>query len=197
MNETLLTIPQAAKRCSLSRGTLWKYAKRGELKTSLTPGGQYRVHAHDLDAFMRQKGMYPFPSSASVEKKILIVGDDRSIRDFMAQILIDNGYQAEVARDGFEAGVRVMTFRPELVLLDLFMPKLNGFDVCAQIKSNADTAHIKVLIFTGFDSPENREKSLRAGADGYLTKPVRKNELIQRIEALVGETRDEGRRTIG
>lgn len=197
MNETLLTIPQAAKRCSLSRGTLWKYAKRGELRTSLTPGGQYRVHIQDLDLFMRQKGMNPFPSSASVEKKILIVDDDRSIRDFLTQTLIDNGYQTELARDGFEAGLRVMTFRPELVILDLFMPKLNGFDVCAQIKSNADTAHIKVLIFTGFDSPENRERTLRAGADGYLTKSVRKNDLIQRIEALIGVTKDEGRRTIG
>jgi len=197
VNETLLTIPRAAKRCSLSRGTLWKYAKRGELKTFLTPGGQYRVHIRDLDAFMQEKGMYPFPSRASREKKILIVDDDRYIRNLFAKVLTGKGYATAVARDGFEAGVKVMGFGPDLVLLDLFMPGMNGFDVCTQIKSDAGTAHIRILIITGFDSSENRERSLRAGADGYLTKPVRQNELIERIEALIGETRDEGRRTRG
>ncbi|MCF8083666.1 MAG: response regulator [Deltaproteobacteria bacterium] len=189
MNNTLLTIPQAAKLCSLSRGTLWKYAKRGELRTSLTPGGQYRVHPQDLESFMGETGMHPLSTSGSDENRILIVDDDQAVRALFAKALRRRGYKAAVARDGFEAGIKVMTFRPKLVLLDLFMPGMNGFDVCRHIKADAGTALIKVLFITGFDSPQQREKALKAGADGYMVKPVQAEPLVEQVETLLNRTR--------
>ncbi|MCF8138696.1 MAG: response regulator, partial [Desulfotignum sp.] len=91
----------------------------------------------------------------------------------------------ETAKDGFDAGMKIMTFKPGLVILDLIMPGMDGFEVCRQIKANPDTAHIKVLAVTGYDSEENRQKILSEGADAYLAKPLFKEELMQTIQTLL------------
>ena len=90
-----------------------------------------------------------------------------------------------MASDGFEAGVKVMGFRPGLVILDLFMPGMDGFEVCKRIKENSSVSGIKILAITGYDTEENRERILRAGADGYLAKPVERSALVQHTEGLL------------
>jgi len=79
-----------------------------------------------------------------------------------------------------------VSFDPHLVILDLMMPGLDGFKVCAQVKSDPDTEHIKVLIVTGFGSEDNIERALRLGADGYLLKPLSVEQLQERVEDLLG-----------
>jgi len=76
-------------------------------------------------------------------KKILIVDDDKAIVEVLSQMLSFNGYQIEKAFDGFEAGVKITLFKPDLMILNLYMYGIDGFDVCRQIKSNPDTLHIK------------------------------------------------------
>ncbi len=78
-----------------------------------------------------------------------------------------------------------MEFKPDLVILDLYMPGMDGFEVCERIKKNSDTSHIKIMALTGFDTPENRDLIMKAGADGYMAKPVEKDELIQNIEDIL------------
>jgi len=72
------------------------------------------------------------------------------------------------------------------VVLDLILPDMNGVEVCRQIKQNPDTAHIKILAVTGYDTEENRERMLSAGADGYMAKPLDMDQLIRRIRNLSG-----------
>jgi len=186
MNEDILTIPQAAKYCSLSRVTLWKYVKAGELRASLTPGGQYRLRKKDLESFMRARGMHPFATYQPQNKKVLIVDDDPQIRRLFTNILSHRGYLTETASDGFEAGVKVVSFNPGLVILDLFMPGIDGFEVCSWLKNNPDTLYIKILVVTGYDTPENMKRIMDAGADGYLTKPLDSKTLIQNVVTILG-----------
>ena len=160
MNEDILTIPQAAKYCSLSRVTLWKYVKAGELRASLTPGGQYRLRKKDLESFMRARGMHPFATYQPQNKKVLIVDDDPQIRRLFTNILSHRGYLTETASDGFE--------------------------VCSWLKNNPDTLYIKILVVTGYDTPENMKRIMDAGADGYLTKPLDSKTLIQNVVTILG-----------
>jgi len=184
LKEDLYSIPKAAKYCAISRVTLWKYVKSGQLKASQTPGGHFRILKKDLEVFMRKKGIYPFGSFQPLNNRILTVDDDPQIRDVLATILSKNGYQTEIAADGFDAGFKIREFKPGLVILDLFMPGMDGFEVCKHVKENPETSHIKILAITGFDSIENRERIMAAGADGYLTKPVEMDTLLQRVKQL-------------
>ena len=182
MNQEIFTVPQAAKHCAIGRVTLWKYVKSGELKASLTPGGHYRILKKDLEAFARQKGMYPLANYEPPGKKILIVDDDPAIREIIERTLSACQYQTETAAEGFEAGVKVPTFQPGLIILDLHMPGKDGFEVCRQIKQNPATSHIKILIITGYDSEENQDRIVAEGADGYLAKPFKNDTLLRHVK---------------
>ena len=184
LNKEIFSIPQAAEYCSLSRGTIWKYVKSGELKASLTPGRQYRIISKDLESFMRDKGMYPLANYQPSNKKILIVDDDIQIQELLTTMLSAHQYQTEVASSGFEAGAKVVKFKPGLIILDLIMLEMNGFEVCRQIKEDPDTSHIKILAITGYDTKENRDRIMQAGADDYLAKPVVIDTLLQHVENL-------------
>jgi len=121
-------------------------------------------------------------------KKILIVDDDPLILDLLTKILSAQKYETDVASSGFEAGAKVAKFEPDLIILDLIMPKMSGFEVCRQIKEDPDTSHIKILAITGYDTEENREKIMKAGADDYMAKPVKRDILLRHVEGLLGAT---------
>ena len=185
MNEEILTIPQAAKYCAISRWTLRKFVKSGDLKAARTPGGNYRILKSDLESFIYEKGMYPLVHNRSSSKKILIVDDDPLIQDLLTKMLSKNGYKIEIAADGFDAGFKIKDFKPGLIILDLIMPGMGGFEVCRRVKENSESSHIKILAITGYDTKENREKIMEAGADGYLAKPLAMDTLLQYVVRLL------------
>ena len=187
-NNNFFTIPQAAKFCSISRVTLWRWVKSGKLKAFLTPGGQYKIRKDDLVSFIRGEMGHLPGNEFSQETKILIVVDDPQVQKLFKKMLSRNGYSIEVASDGFEAGVKTVQFKPDLIILDLIMPGMNGFEVCRQIKQNANTSHIKIIACTGYDTKENKNRIMQAGADGYLVKPVEKSALFQKIKGLLSDT---------
>ncbi len=184
MNEEILTVPQAAKYCAISRWTLRKFVRSGELKAAHTPGGHWRILKSDLESFIYEKGMFPLVHNRSSSQKILIVDDDPLLQDLLTKILSKNGYQTEIATDGFDAGFKIKGFKPGLIILDLIMPGMDGFEVCKRVKENPWTSHIKILAITGFDSTENRERIMVAGADGYLPKPVEMDTLLRHVKQL-------------
>jgi len=120
----------------------------------------------------------------SSKKKILIVDDDLQIQQTLTQVLRTQNLETEVASDGFEAGVKIMEFKPDLIILDLFMPNMDGFEVCKQVKRNSPTSQIKILVITGYDTKENRDRIMAAGADGYMAKPLGVKILLQNVEGL-------------
>lgn len=179
------TIPKAAKVCGVGRSTMWRWVKTGNIKTSVTLGGQYRISIANLESFIAENQVYPLPSNNSSKEKILIVDDDVQVQKLFTGVLSPHGYQTEVASNGFEAGVKIMSFKPGLILLDLYMPGIDGFDVCRKVKDNPATAHIKILVITGYGSDENRERIMGAGADDFMAKPVDVATLIEHVENLL------------
>ncbi len=179
------TIPKAAKVCGVGRSTMWRWVKSGNVKTAVTLGGQYRISKANLESFIAENQVYPLLSNSSSKEKILIVDDDIQIQEVFTKVLSLHGYQTEVASDGFEAGIRIMSFKPSLILLDLYMPGMDGFEVCRKVKENPATAHIKILAVTGNDSEENRDRIMGAGADDFLAKPVHGATLVEHVENLL------------
>ena len=115
----------------------------------------------------------PTSDERSPRRRILVVDDDPSEREALARVLRrdSHGYQVEVAADGLEAGVKLSRFRPHLVVLDLVMPGMGGFDVCARIRAHSDMDEMKIIVLTGYPGGDVPERSLLHGADLFLTKP--------------------------
>lgn len=121
------------------------------------------------------------------QKRILVVEDSPTTRVQIAKALESAGYQVLTAEDGEQAIAAVFEFHPELVVLDVVLPKKNGYQVCRTIKSDPDLA-IKVLVATAKDQEKDRIWSGRQGADAYLSKPIDMELLVATVERLTTTT---------
>ena len=119
-------------------------------------------------------------------KKILIVEDDFALADNMQALLKIKGYEVHFAADG-EAGVELARkVLPDVVLLDVMIPKISGFDVCRTLRSEPKTAKIKVIMVTGLGRMGDVEKAFSCGASEYLIKPFDNDRLLKKVEKVLG-----------
>ncbi len=118
-----------------------------------------------------------------VSMKILVVDDDQAVRDSLRRSLSFNGYTVTMAEDGEKALDQISADRPDLVVLDVMMPKMDGLDVCRELRSRGDD--IPVLMLTARNSVSERVSGLDAGADDYLPKPFALEELLARVRSLL------------
>ncbi|MGC9332772.1 MAG: adenylate/guanylate cyclase domain-containing protein [Anaerolineae bacterium] len=128
------------------------------------------------------------------EAPLILIADDRADSvELVGELLTMEGYQVVSAFDGEQALSRIRTHLPDLVLLDLNMPRLNGYEVCSELKADPLTADIPVLIVTGWAEPEQRVKGLQLGAEDYLTKPFDSRELLARVQARIRAKKESDR----
>lgn len=117
--------------------------------------------------------------------QILLVDDSRSTRENALELLDRRQYQIEVAENGFDALCKVVAQPPDIVFMDSAMPELDGFASCALITASPQYAHIPVVIMSANDSPLERARAVLAGAQRLISKPFRKRDLLEAVEALV------------
>ncbi len=115
-------------------------------------------------------------------KTILVVDDSPTELRLMQEALHDRGYTILTAVDGEEALQQAQEHRPDLVVLDIVLPKKNGFQVCRQLKTSPDTRHIKILMVTSKTQDTDRFWGIKQGADEYITKPFEASELLATVE---------------
>jgi excisionase family DNA binding protein len=180
------SISQVAEKCSVNRSTVNRWVASGKIKSYHTPGGHNRILIEDLQLFLEQNHM-PIVLDAVGKKnrRILIVDDDITTQEYLTDLLNGIFTEVEIASDGFEAGIKIMEFQPHLIILDLFMPKVDGFQVCKTIKENPSTNKIKVLIMSGHDTQENKDNAMSSGADAFLSKPSSMKVIVRQIENLL------------
>ncbi len=118
--------------------------------------------------------------------RILVVDDDRAVRESLRRSLSFNGYSVDLAEDGVEALEAITNDRPDAVILDVMMPRMDGLEVCRQLRSTGDD--LPILVLTARDSVSERVGGLDAGADDYLPKPFALEELLARLRALLRRT---------
>ena len=121
----------------------------------------------------------------SESNRILIADDNEANVELIEAYLSDIDCEIQIAKDGVDALERVTLFRPDVILLDVMMPKLSGFEVCRTIKDNPDTKRIMVLMVTALNELGDIERAVAAGTDDFLSKPVTKVELLKRVENML------------
>lgn len=185
----ILTVSQACKYCRVSPKTIINWIDNGHIKAYKTVGGHRRIKKEDLDQFLRQKGM-PVPDEPKGEerKKILVVDDDKIIVETIVQALEEDefGYEMISASDGFEAGLQVSHFKPDLVILDIMMPDLNGYKVCQKIKCNPLTKDTKIIVLSAYLDDEAFKQMKDYGADACFSKPLPLEQLRYEVANLLG-----------
>ena len=124
------------------------------------------------------------PNQQHLPKVLLVDDDERNLR-LLKGILFTEPYEILTAAGGYEALDSVHTHRPSLILLDIMMPELSGFDVCQQLKSSPETRMIPVVMVTALNDVSDRVRAMEAGADDFLSKPVDATELIVRVRSLI------------
>lgn len=116
-------------------------------------------------------------------EKILIAEDNPEGAELLEAYLDGADYDIEVATDGDDTLRKVQTFQPDLILLDVMMPKISGFEVCKRLRAKPETRGIVVLMITALDQHHDIDRAVEAGTNDFLTKPINKSELLLRIKA--------------
>ena len=175
-----LTPNQVAEMLMVSPITVRQWSQKGELESMQTPGGHRRYLYSHVQKFAKDRNLSLHMHDAS-RPRLLIVDDDEQLVEFINEILSSRypDLEIETAADGFEAGLKIKSFQPSIVLLDLMMPGLNGFDVCSRLKSDPLTKNLRIIIVSGYLSDENVNKALTAGAESCLAKPIRPEKLFE------------------
>jgi excisionase family DNA binding protein len=184
-----LSTGEVARICHMSRATVFNWVKDGKLKASRVPGGRYNIFRRDFLSFMKKSNLLALVEENSLyqETRILIVDDQidiiETIKTFLEKTRPD--FHVTGTTSGFEAGQLVYSFKPDIVILDIIMPKIDGFAVCRKIKSDPLTRDINVIAVTGYPSEENIERIKKEGASFCLEKPLDFNELLDSLKKLI------------
>ena len=130
----------------------------------------------------------PETEKGNSRKRILVVDDDRIIVETLVLAFEedDHGYEVISASDGFEAGMQVEHFKPDIVILDIMMPDINGYEVCKRIKSSPEMQNTKVIVLSAYLEEENFRKMMAFGADACFSKPLPLADLKREVAKLLG-----------
>ena len=198
-NDELLKISEIAEITQVLASTIRHYTDLGLLKvTGFSPGG-HRLYSRSetvpklarIQALSKTGLTLPEIKSVlegkSKIKKVLIVDDEVEVVDLLSTLIKDEfpDWLLRFATNGFTAGRMIGEFCPDLVVLDLMLPGVDGFQVCRQIRSDSLLGGVRILAITGYDSPEMRGKIMSCGADDYLAKPMDNKEFLNRVRKLL------------
>jgi len=171
-----------AKLLRVEPGTVRLWTQDGRLRATTTAGGHRRFSYQDVEMFAREHNI-ALPTRTGDGLRVLIVDDDKRVARMVRNMLLstDAEIQIEVAHDGFSAGQIVEKFEPHVIVLDLFMPGIDGFELCKTLKNDPTTMDVRIIAITGDPSPAAAKKIVRLGAEVCLPKPLKKSELISTI----------------
>lgn len=187
-NEKVYSALEVAKICGVVNQTAINWIKAGYLKAFCTPGGQYRVYPEDLADFMTKRNMKlpeEFNRKDQFEYRLLIVDDDKGLNCVMAKYISKNCGNLNLkifqAFDGFEAGVLVLQEKPDVILLDLDLPGVDGLSLCKKIRQEKQFGSPRVVVETALEDDEMEKNLSELGVDAYFKKPLNLKEVAEAV----------------
>ena len=174
-----LTLGQAAKYLGVAQSTIRKWSDQGLLSAFYTPGGHRRFRRRDLDSFLARSGRGGRPGPL-----VLIVDDDPGVRRHVRVSLEAEGYSVREAGDAAEGMAVLEEEKPDLILLDVMMPQVDGWEMLRQVQERHGAGAIPVIMFSG-RTDEGAEEAASRGAQGFVGKPFDAEQLVESTKALL------------
>jgi excisionase family DNA binding protein len=179
--KTVFTTGEAARICKVSQQTIIRCFDNGTLKGFRVPGSRFRRIPRDqLYQFMKDNGI-PTDALESGKRKVLIVDDDQELVELIVDTFDRDGrFDIRTANNGFDAGMFVKEFRPDLVILDIMLPDINGREVCQRVRSDQSLEAVKIICISGMVEHDKISDLRAAGANDFLQKPFAMDKLLDR-----------------
>ncbi len=184
MARRYFTTYEASQFLGVSLPTVVNWIKAGRLKAHRTPGGHRRIAREELAGFIRRHSM-PMPPELEEEgssSRVLVVDDDNHACQIMTDVLERAGYAVRSVSSGFAAGLAIGQFKPDLVLLDLMMPGMDGFAVVKDLRHQEATSLLPILAVTAMTDDTVKDRVKQAGFDGLVQKPFEFKVLLAAVE---------------
>jgi len=180
--KTVFTTGEAAKICKVSQQTIIRCFDNGQLKGFRVPGSRFRrIPREMLYKFMKDNGI-PTDALESGKRKVLLVDDDVELVELMTKVLEEDGrFEVRVATTGFDAGMMVKEYRPDLIVLDVMLPDINGKEVCHRVRADSTLEDVRILCISGMIEEDKIQDLRLSGADDFLHKPFEIEDLIERM----------------
>ena len=180
-NKTVFTTGEAAKICKVSQQTIIRCFDNGSLKGFRVPGSRFRrIPRELLYTFMKENGI-PTDALESGKRRVLIVDDDVELVELMSDVFARDGrFDIKTANNGFDAGMKVREFRPDIVVLDVMLPDINGKEVCQRVRLDPAMSSVKIICISGMVEQDKIADLRAAGADDFMNKPFSVDTLLER-----------------
>ena len=184
--KTVYTTGEAAKICKVSQQTIIRCFDTGQLKGFRVPGSRFRrIPREQLFIFMRENNI-PTDALESPLRKILLVDDDVDIVTLIQDMLERDGrFEVRAVNNGFDAGMMVKEYHPELIVLDVKLPDINGKEVCQRVRNDKTMDDVRIICISGMVEDNRVEDLLASGANEFLRKPFDVEILQKRICSLL------------
>ena len=177
-----MTLGQAAKYLGVAQSTIRKWSDDGKLPAFYTPGGHRRYRRGDLDAFLENSGPHGRVRTGPV---VLIVDDDPGIRGFIRASLELEGYVVKEAGNADDGLAAIDEEPPDLILLDVMMPRVDGWEMLQRMQERHGVGAIPVLMFSGKVEEQAEREATARGAHGFIGKPFDPQQLIERAKQML------------
>lgn len=180
--KTVFTTGEAAKICKVSQQTIIRCFDSGQLKGFRVPGSRFRRIPRDvLYKFMKENGI-PTDALESGKRKAVVVDDDEELVELIKDALeADGRFEVRVANNGFDAGMIVKEYRPDIIVLDVMLPDINGKEVCQRIRSDSTLDDCQIICISGMVEADKIDELKEAGANDFVQKPFEVEHLIDSI----------------
>jgi len=180
--KTVFTTGEAAKICKVSQQTIIRCFDSGQLKGFRVPGSRFRRIPRDvLHKFMKVNGI-PTDALESGKRKALVVDDDEELVELIRDVLeADGRFEVRVADNGFDAGMMVKEYHPDIIVLDVMLPDINGREVCQRVRGDSTLDDVKIICISGMVEADKVADLKDAGADDFVQKPFEVERLIERM----------------
>jgi two-component system response regulator RpaA len=184
--KTVFTTGEAAKICKVSQQTIIRCFDNGQLKGFRVPGSRFRRIPRDaLHRFMKENGI-PTDALETGKRRLLIVDDDEAVVELLTDFLkADKRFELKSVDNGFAAGLQAKEYHPDLIILDVMLPDINGKAVCELVRGDPTLADIKIVCISGMIEEDKIAELKAAGADDFMGKPLDIDQLIDRIVKLL------------
>lgn len=192
---TYYTTYQVAKFLGVSLPTVVNWVNSGLLRAHRTPGGHRRIARQDVVAFARDNDypLHDLGSSVPSRRKVLVVDDEPDFAQLVKEYLsLKGGLEVEIAESGFQAGFTVARFKPDLILMDLMMPNMDGFEAHRMLRADPEMRHVPVIACTAYRDPDVDRRLREQPFDGFIQKPLELEALLQLVRGHLQELEQAG-----